>query len=225
MARRVRPKVVTLKLEAIALGIEADWEDLTRAALAYRDQFVYPYLRSRGFRVDLYRAAQAERHYVAPEAARPNVLYITGCGHGDVAVFTGYYNHPVFQVGGYASPEVRGKIVHLLSCLTAQQLGPDLVDHGCRAYFGYDQEFLVASGDHASYFFECDAEIDRALTEGLTAGQAYDRASRLYQQRAAELRAAGTSGGIYAANVLEYNLAHLQCPSTGARWGDVDARL
>ena len=219
------PKIVTLSLGAIALGIEAAWEALTQAAADYRKQSVYPYLQARGFQVDLYEASQAERYYVAADSARPNVIYITGCGHGGVDVYTGYFNHPVFAVGGYGPDEVGGKIVHLLSCLTAQQLGPDFITHGCLAYFGYDQEFIVPLGENANLFFECDSEIDRALADGLTAAQAYDRTAALYKQRAAELRAGGTSGGIYAANVLDYNLAHLQCPSTGARWGRVDAKL
>ncbi len=121
--------------------------------------------------------------------------------------------------------EVSGKVAHFLSCLTAQQLGPDFVAHGCRAYFGYDQNFVVVFGGYENYFFECDSAIDLGFADGLTAAEVYNKAAALYQQRAAELRATGTSGGIYGANVLEYDLAHLQCPSTGARWRDKNAKL
>ena len=129
------------------------------------------------------------------------------------------------MVGAYAATEVKGKIAHFLSCLTAQQLGPDFVVRGCRAYFGYDQDFVVLSGDYEDYFFECDSAIDLGFAAGLTASEVYVKVAALYRQRAAELRAKGTSGGIYAANVLDYDLAHLMCPSTGARWGDVNAKL
>src|SRR5437899_9395138 len=98
----------------------------------------------------------------------------------------------------------RSKIIHLLSCRTALLLGPDLVTHGCRAYFGYDEDFTFVTAE-AAIFFACDSEIDRAFADGLTAAQTYDRVFKLYTSRIAELRAAGK---LYSAAILELDRDH-----------------
>jgi len=50
------------------------------------------------------------------------------------------------------SPELSlldGKVVSLVSCLTAQQLGPAIIDAGATAYVGYKEEFWFFIGDDA----------------------------------------------------------------------------
>jgi hypothetical protein len=71
----------------------------------------------------------------------PNVVYLTGVGHGFPNSYTGDNLDPIFSVGQFGSKEVSGKIVHFLSCETAATLGPAFVAKGCRAYFGYSDNF------------------------------------------------------------------------------------
>jgi len=50
------------------------------------------------------------------------------------------------------SPELdllKDKVVSLVSCLTAQQLGPAIIDAGAKAYVGYKEEFWFFIGDAA----------------------------------------------------------------------------
>jgi len=68
--------------------------------------------------------------------------FIFGVGHGDPATFTGQYATPLWEVGKYDKSEVQGKFIKLLSCLTAQKLGPDLIKNGAKAYQGYSVEFV-----------------------------------------------------------------------------------
>lgn len=121
----------------------------------------------------------ARRIYVAPEAVRQDIVYITGIGHGSYTTYTGDHYDPIFDIGHYQLDEALNKIVHFLSCQTAAQLGPDFVNHSCLAYFGYDENFTL-NMDYADVFFQCDSEIDRAFADGLTAGDVYDRVIALF---------------------------------------------
>jgi hypothetical protein len=172
--------------------------------------------RSGGSRVNL-----ARRVYVAPAASDAAVDYLTGVGHGLEDLYTGDYGDPIFQVGSYDSREVNPKIAHFLSCQTAARLGPDFVRNGCKAYFGYDVNFAFTF-EQKDLFFECDSEIDRALADGLNAGQTYRRVRKLYETRITELRQAGK---FYVASILENDLEHLRSPADGRNWGATSARL
>jgi len=74
---------------------------------------------------------------------------------------------------------VKGKIIHLLSCKTAQKLGPDLVKKGACAYFGYFENFTI-TWNHPNVFWICDSSIDLALCRGLNATEASRVALRVY---------------------------------------------
>jgi hypothetical protein len=220
--RRIRTRAVELSLEVTVVAIDSNYDPVTKAAYDYREQRVYPYLISRGFRVNKFQGTLARRYYVAPAVREPEVDYITGVGHGLSELYTGDQGDVVFRVGDYHPDEARGKIVHFLSCQTARELGPDFVRSGCRAYFGYDVNFTFYP-EQQDIFFECDSEIDRAFADGLSARQVFDRAKRLYDKRIAELYAAGK---LYVAAVLETDRDHLRCPSSGGNaWGDPEAKL
>ena len=165
----------------------------------------------------------ARRYYVADEAAKEGLQYITGVGHGFPDTYTGDYLEPVFQVGHYEAAEVEGKIVHLLSCQSGLQLGPDFVIHGCRAFFGYDVNFSFPTKEKQEVFFECDSEIDKGFADGLTAQQVYERTIALYNER---IEALDAEDDLDNAALLETNRDHLRCPSSGGKkWGDTSARL
>jgi len=208
-------------MDVVVVAIDSNHEPVTKAAFDYRQQYVYPYLEEKGFTLARYQGPLARRFYVAPEARKPNVDYLTGVGHGSDDTYTGDYSDQIFRIGNYNQEESQRKIVHFLSCQTARTLGPDFVAHRCRAYFGYDENFTFYM-PQASIFFECDSEIDRAFADGLTAEQVYDRVKALYDQCIAELHAAGK---LYVAAALEFNRDHLRAPSSGAQWGDRQARL
>lgn len=220
-APRGKRRVVTLDLDVVVLGIDANFEPVTLAACTYRKANVYPYLESKGFTVQLLEGTMARRTYVAPEACKPNVQYITGLGHGSYDSFTGDFYDPIFTVGDYSPEESAGKIVHFLSCETARSLGPDFAVHGCRAYFGYDENFSFQP-DTADVFFDCDAEIDRAFADGLSAAEVMQRVRAVFDKHIAEFRAQGSN---YKAATLEFDRDHLRSPSDGNKWGDSAAKI
>jgi hypothetical protein len=204
-----------------AVGIDSNFEPQTKVACEYRVNNVYPYLQTKGLNVVTCQGPMARRTYVAPAVKQAGVELITGVGHGDSDTFMGDWYDPVFHIGDYSSDEVSGKIVHFLSCYTAQNLGPDFVKNQCLAYFGYDAEFLF-DPDSPDVFFECDSEIDLAFADGQAAQQAYDRAVKLFDDRAAKANAAGQ---LYTAARLQYDRDHLCCPASGSKWGDTTARI
>jgi hypothetical protein len=217
-----KSKKISLVLDVTVVGIDSNYERVTRAGFEYREKHVYPYLESKGFAVRKYQGPLARRYYVAKEVEKPEVDYITGIGHGLYNVYTGDHGDIVFQADQYQPNEVRGKIVHLLSCQTARELGPHFVRNGCVAFFGYDENFTFLM-DYKEIFFECDSEIDRAFADGMMAGQVYKRVRALYDRRIGELRAAGK---VYVAATLEFDRDRLRSPdSGGSAWGDSRAKL
>jgi hypothetical protein len=121
-------------------------------------------------------------------ATRGNVLrelpadMFYGVGHGDVDVFTGWGNQTVFYVCDCR--ELSGSIVYLLSCLTARELGGDIVRKGARAYVGYSEEFTWVLYDrytcaydtyndrYCKWFFTPVRVLLERIADGATAGEA-----------------------------------------------------
>ncbi|MBS1786339.1 MAG: hypothetical protein JST85_01375 [Acidobacteria bacterium] len=177
---------------ASALAIEANFDDITKAAFNYRREHVYPHLESLGIRVLLLSGKNAVRRRVAA-AAKADVSYLSGVGHGRENSFCGYKNKSIFRVGRYAAEEVSGKAIHLLSCSTASDLGEDFLAKGCRAFFGYREEFavpfedLAELNDLAEAFFGSDAEIDRALAESVPVEQILDRVRHKFDENIVRL--------------------------------------
>jgi hypothetical protein len=200
------------------LGIDSNFEPLTRAAYAYRQQHVYPYLESKGFTIF---TPPAQPMAVIGDVGKSNVLFVTGVGHGLADAYLGDKYVPIFQVGQYAAADANQKIVHFLSCLTAVALGPSFVGNGCQAYFSYDSFFSYPPGQ-ADTFFECDSEIDLAFADGLSAQQVHARVVALFNKRIADLQAAGNWS---AAATLEFNRDALRSPASGSKWGDPGATL
>jgi hypothetical protein len=216
-----RTRMVSLSVELQVLAVDADFEPITLAAYTYRQQNVYPYIEGKGWQLQRCQEALAKRSYVAPAASKSGVVYITGVGHGKYDQFTGQYFDVIFSIGNYSQDESKSKIVHLLSCETARDLGPDFVKNGCLAYFGYDEDFTFQMDD-ANVFFECDAEIDRGFADGQTAADVYTRAISVFNQKIAQFRANGSN---YKAAQLEYDRDHLRAPASGSQWGSPSAKL
>jgi len=94
--------------------------------------------------------------YVAPRSYPPHQLFglldrrqlfnlaigdsIIGTGHGSPTQFAGHNNQIILDLESI--PNVKGKTVILLSCETAQQLGPALIRAGAASYIGWKEDFI-----------------------------------------------------------------------------------
>ena len=203
------------------LVIDSDFEGATRAGRNYRDQNVYPYLSGRGFKVIRCQGNLAKRVHVFAEVMKPGIVLVSGLGHGDARTFTGQGLDPIFEMGNYTSSEVNGKIIHLLSCKTAIELGSDMVAQGARAFFGYNEDFIFYFR-RADVFFECDSEIDKLIANGEQAGNVYHKAIALFEERIDDLVEMGDDA---AANALLDDRNSLCGPGLHSMYGDPTAKV
>ena len=122
--------------------------DFERAVL-YGSYWLYKvvkYYKEKGFHVfDLY-GGYANRDVWAVRTKQSRLC--TGVGHGNADVFTGQNYDILWRTCQYEKSEVQGKIVFLLSCLTARRLGKDIIDKGGQCYIGWYEEyiFMVSKG-------------------------------------------------------------------------------
>jgi len=99
-----------------------------------------------------------------------------GLGHGSKTVFTVDNKEYFFTASGKNLDLVSGCWVHLQSCLTAQQLGPAIIDAGASGYIGYHGPFWLVRyrGKEAgcarwlTACEDCDRHMEDLLDEGIT---------------------------------------------------------
>lgn len=118
--------------------------------------------------------------------ATPEVGLIVGFGHGAPDEFYGRSGgDPIFRAGDPDASVVSGKIVHLIGCEAATDLGPALVaDHGALAFFGYADRFTYpASGEEAAEAFACISEINAAIRAGSLASEVHETALAAFDAR------------------------------------------
>jgi hypothetical protein len=108
-----------------------------------------------------------------------NPLVFLGCGHGSPTVFTCQNLAPLLHAeNSQELALMKERIVLLTSCLTAQQLGPALVDAGAVSYAGYQQEFWFYIGDEAGASravnspFLAEFQFITSLLRGKSTGEA-----------------------------------------------------
>jgi hypothetical protein len=92
-------KQAALEIGMVVLAIDAAFEIITQKGFNYRQENVYPYLQQKGFSIKRSQESLARRVYVAPEARKPQVIYITGVGHGGYDSYTGDFYDSIFSVG------------------------------------------------------------------------------------------------------------------------------
>ena len=97
---------------------------------------VVTYAQSKGFTVIDVEGNEANQGPVfdALNTHDPGSIY--GFGHGSETVFTGDSEQIIFDTTNVGILE--GRIIYLLSCLTANQLGPAIRDVGALGYAGFD---------------------------------------------------------------------------------------
>ncbi len=102
-----------------------------------------------------------------------------GIGHGNLSIYTVECTAPLLHA---ENPDelalMKERVVDLVSCLTAQQLGPALINAGAVAYMGYAQEFWFYTADEPGTTravqspFLAAFEFTASLLRGRTTGEA-----------------------------------------------------
>ena len=138
-----------------------------------------------------------------------NPIFFNGFGHGNASVFTGNWETVVFA--SWECDILAGRVVYLLSCMTAIDLGPSIIQRGGIAYGGFDISWTWMTNSlevdpyldwYAEGFYRSSNEFPNALIQGATVQEAYDRSYAEYTrwidiwltERADDLYAADTVG-------------------------------
>lgn len=162
------------------VAVEASHDIPTRAAYGYRQRNLYPRVAAPHV-LRLLRGPLAKRAYLTSAIGEVNPALLLGTGHGDPDTMMGYAWETLLERGIHDPVEVRGKIVHLLACETAQKLGPQVIAQGARAFLGYDWQVLLQEAVFEA-FMECDTSIDLALLAGASVREAHRGAVALFDQ-------------------------------------------
>jgi hypothetical protein len=214
------------------LGIDPAWDIVTRYGHEFRSQFVFINFSTDWPQHTLQRligehAAQpyVDAHLTNHHSNNRPIRYITGMGHGVYNTFAGYENRPIWSASQQLA-QLRGTLVHLLSCQTGALLGRSMVQQGVEAFWGYTVNFSfyhtnpppahLEQDTIAERFLRMDCIIDRGILSGRTADQIYDSITRycaeVYPQLPQHQRA-----------VLLDNYLHLVCPAT--TWGSIGSTI
>jgi hypothetical protein len=217
------------------VGIDSGYDDHTMYAQAFRNSIVYslPIFdpNHSGYTYDLIRCL--DQNATAVDVARalkdPDVVFITGSGHGTFELFKGDNGTVIWDRKTLQSAQVRDRIVHLLACEAGGVLGSECIIQGAAAFWGYSDKFRyvpdptqptpVAADTRAAPFFKLDALIDEGILYGKTADTIYTDVQSAFWGMWAQLQ--NTRPHASDAGDLMNNFVHL----VGPIWGNTTATL
>ena len=141
---------------------------------------VVDYAADKSFNIEDLKSEQADNPYIDDTVNSFNPFMIYGFGHGNVNVYTANSETPVWVVGENLT-HLSGRIIYLLSCLTANQLGPYFIDQGALSYGGFLISWTWMSNDtggdpyvdeYAECFYRSVNKFFETLLDGNTMAQA-----------------------------------------------------
>ena len=203
----------------LCMDSEADYT--TQIVADWRIKNVYPSLQNNGHAFESLNGSMAIRAYLQEDLNSPEVVLFTGSGHGLPDEFQGTDGDAALKVNSYQSSEVQNKIIHLLSCNTAQNLGSDVVKNGCLAFFGYDLPFTFDTS-LMDLFLNPDAVLVESLSQGQNANDAYLALKLEYEKSLAELRRRKDFASM---SIMLTNFEHFRSPIQDKRWGSKTASI
>lgn len=184
LAPRLIKKCFWFPLHNRVVFCECTTDGTTQPFADWRIANVHPAFAARGFHVHALTGADDVRAMFVPEATYAHTVYLGGVGHGAYTYYTGHWpagaahRDRILEVGVYAPEEVDGRSIHLLSCETGRDLGPDTVAHGAGSFGGYQENFNLIWDENGvsmwELFAEADAAWDLSMAAGDTAQEAHD---------------------------------------------------
>ena len=208
-----------------ALFLENTTDSVTRQATPYRFKYVHPAFQKKGFNIIINQGVNDDRHHFVDAVIGNRVVYISGIGHGSPTTYTGHLGSPILRVGSYNTSEVKGKIIHLLSCQTAKTLGADLVKNGARAYAGYYENFTFVLDqpetaiDEQMLFWKSDSTFDIMMASGASVEEAHNATVAMFNSCIASVP------GTAAATWLTHDRNYFRSPVIDACYGEKAARI
>jgi hypothetical protein len=164
--------------------------DLASEYLAAFGKLLVDYATAQGYTVvDLYAEDARLVKFEAEMNASPPPDVVCCFGHANENSQRGQDLEVLLQVG-MNDQLMSGKKADLMSCLSAVQLGPSMVQKGCPVYLGYsgdltfvydpDYESDPLNDPYAKGFFDCCLATGYALILGKTPKEIYDLTLQRY---------------------------------------------
>jgi hypothetical protein len=137
------------------------------------------------------KGADANPTAVDNAIANADPILVWGVGHGNVDVYSVECRTVYMKVCDARTSKMAGRVIHLNSCLTAQQLGPDLINKGALTYYGSKEEFWLyvgapqCSDRSVEAVFLAELQVEASLMSGRTTGQAQEDRLKRYDEEIA----------------------------------------
>ncbi len=150
---------------------------------------------------------------------RPSMIVMNG--HGSDSIVSGYDNEPLVEKD--KNPDLlKGAIIFARSCQSANSLGLEAVKVGCKAYIGYDDDFVFVTetamvtkpleDKTAQLFLEPSNYVAISLLKGHTPSDANKRSKDLFKKTIQKLMSsAATSKDIELIPNLFWDYSHQVC--------------
>lgn len=187
----------------------ANSDDWSKVIGDYRNTNLRPLIEH--LIVDEFTSQEVISEKVKPSCISLNKGLVTITSHGIFNKIDDHFSSSLFQTSQNDLKMVfKGKVVHFLACDTGQALGPKLVNNGCFAFFGYDEDFLFPApngnfGHLLKYFMEPDNTIVEMLANGATTGDAAKAALAAYDNSILEVTKACQDAGSSYINFITKN--------------------
>lgn len=116
-------------------------------------------------------------------------IFVNGFGHGNNSIYTGDSESMIFDTTH--CDILSGRVVYLLSCLTANALGPAIIDNGGIAYGGFNISWTWMANNvdadpytdwYAEGFYRASNEFPIALIQGEPVFRAEERSIAEYDR-------------------------------------------
>ena len=102
----------------------------------YALSYVLDYAATKSYLISDLQGTLADKPHIDNEINSFDPYLIYGFGHGNSNTFTANSETPVWYVGKDLT-HLKDRIVYLLSCLTANNLGPYIINQGAVGYGGF----------------------------------------------------------------------------------------
>ena len=165
--------------------------DMPTNYLYYWSQELIDLAKKRGDQVvDLAKKrANAKEFASVIKKVQPSLIVLNG--HGNSSIVGGYNDEPLI-IAGKNDVLLNKAIVYARSCKSGDKLGPASIKSGCRAYIGYDDDFVFVTeidkitrpleDKTVKFFLEPSNYVVISLLKGHSAKEADIRSKNLLRQ-------------------------------------------
>lgn len=165
-------------------------DEITMYCSRWVERKIKPEAEKRGFDVIDLRGKRAVRKSVESVLNSINPILVLFHGHGDDTTIAGYLKETLIHFKENVSM-LCGRIVHALTCSSANILGNEAVNrHGTLAFIGYKEPFIALNDDSsvtrpledkvAIPFMESAMRVSDSLIRGSTTGEAFKKSQDMY---------------------------------------------